>query len=205
MKAKVITLSKPGMDPKFPQNLHMISLLSTLGKQFEKVILKIDQRHTEERGVFNASQSGFCARHSMTLQCMRPVDHVTSDFNNKMYMAAVFLDIEKAFDTTWHLGLLYELSRLKFSISLIKFISSFSEKIQESQSKVKCLCQGIHKQGYHKVLSCPPHYTVYTNDMPQISGVYVGLFADDTCIYATDHKEGYVLRKLQQGLRAIET
>jgi hypothetical protein len=40
-------------------------------------------------------------------------------------MAAVFLDIEKASDTTWHLGLLYKLSTLQFSISLIKLIGSF--------------------------------------------------------------------------------
>jgi hypothetical protein len=39
--------------------------------------------------------------------------------------AAVLLDTEKAFDTKWHLGLLYELSTSKFSISLIKLISSF--------------------------------------------------------------------------------
>jgi hypothetical protein len=42
-----------------------------------------------------------------------------------MSMAAVFLDIEKAFDKTWHLGLLYKLSELKFSTSLIKLINSF--------------------------------------------------------------------------------
>jgi hypothetical protein len=29
--------------------------------------------------------------------------------------------------------------------------------------------------------------------------------ADDICIYTTDHKEGYVLRKLQRGLSANET
>jgi hypothetical protein len=34
--------------------------------------------------------------------------------------AAVLLDIEKAFDTTWHLGLLYKLSDLKFSVNLTK-------------------------------------------------------------------------------------
>jgi hypothetical protein len=98
-------LLKPSKDPKFPQNLHPISLLSTLGKLFEKVILKIIQKHIDERGLLNASQFGFRARHSTALQCMKLTDHVTLNFNNQMSMAAVFLDIEKAFDTTWHSGL----------------------------------------------------------------------------------------------------
>jgi hypothetical protein len=34
------------------------------------------------------------------------------NFNNNMTTAAVFLNIEKAFDTTWHSGLLYKLSKL---------------------------------------------------------------------------------------------
>jgi hypothetical protein len=42
-----------------------------------------------------------------------------------MSTAAVFLDIGKAFDTTWQPGLLYKLSKLQFSTSLIKLIGSF--------------------------------------------------------------------------------
>jgi hypothetical protein len=42
------------------------------------------------------------------------------------------------------------------------------------------------------------------NDTSETPGVYLGLFADDTCIYATGRKERYVLRKLQRGLTAIE-
>jgi hypothetical protein len=42
-----------------------------------------------------------------------------------MSTAAVFLDIEKDFDTTWHPGLLYKLSNLRFLTRLIKLISSF--------------------------------------------------------------------------------
>jgi hypothetical protein len=31
----------------------------------------------------------------------------------------------------------------------------------------------------------------------------LALFADDTCLYATDRKEGYVLRKIQRGLNSM--
>jgi hypothetical protein len=44
---------------------------------------------------------------------------------HKMSTAAVFLDIEKAFDTTWHTGLLYKLAKMEFSVNLIQLISSF--------------------------------------------------------------------------------
>jgi hypothetical protein len=113
-EAKVITLPKPGKDPKYPRNLHPISLLSTTDKLYEKIILNIVQKHIEERSLLNASQYGFRARHSMTLQCMRLRGHVPLNFNNKMSAAAVFLDIEKVFDTTWHSGLLYKLSKWNF-------------------------------------------------------------------------------------------
>lgn len=86
------------------------------------------KRHIEERGLLNASQFGFFAWPSMTRQCMRLMDHATLNFNNRNPMALVFWDIEKAFDTTWQLGLLYKLFKLIFSISLIQGIrSSFSQ------------------------------------------------------------------------------
>jgi hypothetical protein len=111
--------------------------LSTIGKPLEKVILKIVQRHIVEICLLIASHFGFHARHSMTLQCMRLMDHVTLNFHNNMSTAAVFLDVEKAFDTTWHLGLLYKLYESNFSISLIKLVSSFL-----SQKKFGDLIEG---------------------------------------------------------------
>jgi hypothetical protein len=124
-----------------------------------------------------------------------------------MSTAAVFLDIEKAFNTTWHPGLLHKLSELEFSNSLIKPISSFI-----SQRKLRVLVEGGMStaremqagvpQGY--VLS-PTLYNIYITDTLQTPGVYLALFADDTHLYATESKKGYVLRKLQRGLNATET
>jgi hypothetical protein len=115
-EAKVITLPKPGKDPKFSQNLLPNILLSTRGKLFEKVVLNIVQKHVEKRGLLNTSQFGFHACHSTALQCMKLMDHVTLNFNNKMSTAALFLDIKKAFDITWHTGLLCKLFNWNFRL-----------------------------------------------------------------------------------------
>jgi hypothetical protein len=112
-EAKIITLPKSCKDSKFLQNLCPISLLCTTDKLFEKVILKILQRHIEERGLISASQFGFRARYSTTLQYMRLTGQVTLSFDSNMSTAVVFLDTGKAVDRTWHLGLLYKLSELK--------------------------------------------------------------------------------------------
>jgi hypothetical protein len=59
---------------------------------------------------------------------MRLTDQLPLNFNNKVYPAAVFLNIEQTFDTTWQPGLLYKISKLHFSTSLVKPIRSFLSK-----------------------------------------------------------------------------
>jgi hypothetical protein len=124
-----------------------------------------------------------------------------------MSTAAVFLDIEKAFDTPWHPGLRYKLSKLEFSAGIIKLISSFlsnrkfrvSVEGEMSTSTPREIQAGV-PQG--SVLS-PTLYSICKNDAPLGPGVHLALFADDTCIYTTHRKECYVLRKLQRGLTSV--
>jgi hypothetical protein len=68
---------------------------------------------------------------------MRLADDVTPNYNNNISTAAVFLDIKKAFNTTWHFGLLYKMSELEFSTNLIKLIASFL-----TDRKFKVLVEG---------------------------------------------------------------
>ena len=60
------------------------------------------------------------ARHCTTHQCLRLTDG-TLHFDNDQSTAAVFLDIEKSFDTVWHPGLIYKLMKLNISVSTVKF------------------------------------------------------------------------------------
>jgi hypothetical protein len=135
---------------------------------------------------------------------MRLTDHVSLNFNNNMSMAAVFLDIKKATDTTWHPGLLYKLSELQFSTSLVKLIASFlsNRKFKVSVagglSSTRKVAAGV-PQG--SVLA-PILYSLYINDAPAAPGTHLALFADDTCIYATEKHKRRIFNKLQRGLTA---
>jgi hypothetical protein len=51
----------------------------------------------------------------------------------------------------------------------------------------------------------PTLFNMYINGAPQTRDVHLALFADDTCLYATDRKEGFIVRKLQRGLSSMET
>jgi hypothetical protein len=191
------TLTKPGKDAKLTTDKPPI---------FEKVILKMAQRHTENSNILNACQFGFRARHSTTLQCMRLTDQVTLNFNNNMATAAVFLDIEKAFDTTWHPSMICKLSKLHFLSSLIKLPSSFLSSRKFRDMTLNCPHLHLYEQGCHKVPFCPTTlYSLYINHTPQTPGVHLALFVDDTCIYTTDCKKDYVLRNLQRSLTSKES
>jgi hypothetical protein len=135
---------------------------------------------------------------------MRLTDHVTLNFNN-MSTAEVFLDIEKTFDTTWHTGLLYKLSKFDFSVSLNKLISSSLSKRKslvsvEGEMSTPRIMQAKVPQG--SVLSLTL-FNVYVNDTPQAIGVHLAYFVDYSCLFATEIKEGYFLRKLQLGLNSV--
>jgi hypothetical protein len=164
----MIALSKPSKDQNFPQNLRPISLLSTTGKLFEKVIQQLIQRHLEVNNLINANEFGFRARHSKTLQCMMLTDHVTINFNNNMSTAAVFLEIVKVFHTSWHPGLLYKLSKLQLSVNLITLFSSYPSyrksrvSVEGEISKPRKTEAGV-PQGS---ILAPTLYSLCINDTP---------------------------------------
>jgi hypothetical protein len=122
-----------------------------------------------------------------------------------MSTAAVFLEIEKAFDTTWHPGLLYKLSDLQFPISLSKLIASFLTNrkfkvpVEGEPSSPRKVAAGVAQGSVLAPLLC----SLYTNDAPAAPGIHLALFADDTCVYATEKHERRVLNTLQRGLNAV--
>jgi hypothetical protein len=127
--------------------------------------------------------------------------------HNNMSTAAVFLDTENAFDKIWHSGLLQKLSESAFSTSLIKLVASFLHN-----RTFKVLVEGEFSTPRNIAAGVPQGsvlasilYSLFINDAPAAPGTHLALFADDTCIYATEKHERRVLSKLQRGLTAVNS
>jgi hypothetical protein len=121
----VISILTPGKDPALPSLYRPISLLDTIGKLFEKILLARILHEVNVRGLMLDEQFGFRPKHSTSLQLARIVERITRNFGEKRLIGAVFLDVAKAFDTVWIDGLLYKLTLLNLPSYLVHTISSY--------------------------------------------------------------------------------
>ena len=92
--ARVISILKPGKHPALPSSNRPISLLDTIGKLFEKILLARILHEVSGRGLMRDEQFGFRPRHSTWLQL---AERITTNFGEKRLRGAVFLDVAKTF------------------------------------------------------------------------------------------------------------
>lgn len=203
--AKVFPLLKPGKPASAATSYRPISLLSTLGKVFEKLILQRLQLFIEDSGCIPHVQFGFRKGHSTALQILRIVNHVKSNFELKKSTGFVAFDVEKAFDRVWHSGLLYKLIKLNCPRYLIKLLSSYLENRSFTVNVTNCNSNSFPiefgvPQG--SVLS-PVLYNIYTSDLPQLKDCELAIFADDTAIFTSSKFYKQIKRRLESAARKL--
>ena len=91
--ARVISILKPGKDAALPSSYRPISLLDTIGKLLEKILLYRILHEVNVRGLLRNEQLGFRPRRSTSLQLARLVERITRNFGEKRLIGAVFLDV----------------------------------------------------------------------------------------------------------------
>lgn len=204
--AKVIPIHKPGKDPTLPSSYRPISLLSSISKIFERLILDRFMLHVEANSILLPEQFGFRHGHSTSHQLSRVVNIIKNNQRVAKSTAMATLDVEKAFDNVWHAGLIFKLFRFNFPIYLIKIILSyltlrkFKVSIKNLVSQLFFIPAGV-PQGS---LIGPILYSVYTSDLPPLpDGCFLSLFADDTAILCKGRATVTAKNKLQQCLNII--
>ena len=108
----MIYIVKPGKNSAQPSSYRPISLLDTIDKLFERILLTRILYEVGERGLLRDEEFGFRHRHSTSLQLARLVERITRNFGERRLTGAVFLDVAKAFDTVCIEGLLYNFTVL---------------------------------------------------------------------------------------------
>ena len=119
-KEQVITIPKPWKEPKFPQSLRPISLFSSLGQIYNWVLLIRLVQFLVERKLVPEEEFGVMAGFSTTQ--LLGLESTTEGFQTKQTTVAIFLDISKAYDTSWHTGLIYKLTEMRLPVDSIKII-----------------------------------------------------------------------------------
>ena len=123
--AKIIMLPKPNKDHSSPLNYRPISLLNSLAKLFEKVLLKRLHFILKKLNLIREDQYGFKKGHSTTHALLRLIERITHGFNNNKSTIALFLDIERAFDKVWITGLISKLIKAGVPAHFIHMLHSY--------------------------------------------------------------------------------
>lgn len=204
--AKVITFLKPGKSARDPTSYRPISLLSVLSKMLERVILVRLQRHIDDTNLLPDEQFGFRAKHSTIQQLTRITDKITDGWNGGCASAAVFLDVSKAFDRVWHVGLIHKLVHFQFPDYLILLIQSFliERTFYVSKNSVSSSRRPILAGVPQGSVLSPALFNVFTADMPPPpEGVTSAMFADDFVALSTNRRPWIAVRVGQRYLDTI--
>ena len=124
-EAIIIPVSKPNKDPTNPNNYRPIALTSCLCKTLERIINNRLVHYLEINNLLTPYQSGFRKHRSTNDQLVRLETFIREAFINNEHMAAIFFDLEKAYDTTWKYGIMKDLHRCGLKGNLPIFIENF--------------------------------------------------------------------------------
>lgn len=204
-RAKVIPISKPGKDPKLCTSYRPISLLSCLGKIFERVISNRIRDFVSCNNILPDEQFGFRSGHSTIHQVCRIKNLIEGNKIARRSTGMILLDVEKAFDCVWHDGLLYKMHLLNFPNYILKLIKSFCSNrsfqvcIGNSLSSPKSIRAGV-PQG--SVLS-PFLYNIYTADIKKPKNADIALFADDIALISNGKLTSAIIKRLNSAINTV--
>jgi hypothetical protein len=194
-------------DPSDPANYRPISLLCSLSKVFERLVLTKVLDYTLMNGVLPDCQFGFRSRHSACHQVVRLTDKISRGFQERLSTGMLLLDIEKAVDMVWHDVLIYKMSIKDYPVYLLKLTRSFligRDFILHYHglvSRTHLVPAGL-PQGATMSRTL---YGIFTSDSPELNGCEMAVSADDTTIFCTNSSVAVIVhvQSLQDRIDAL--
>ena len=194
-------------DKSSVENYRPISLISSVGKAFEKIIFKHLHNYLLNNEIITPFQSGFTRGDSTVNQLVDIYNTFCRALDDGKEVRAVFCDISKAFDRVWHRGLIAKLHHYGICGSLLDWFKSYlSNRLQRvvipgGDSDWMKIKAGV-PQG--SILG-PLLFILYINDIVHDIQSCIRLFADDTTLYIIVDLPDSAARILNNDLGRIST
>ena len=123
--AHVMPLFKKG-DKNDVSNYRPISLISCVGKLFERVVFKHLSNYFNENKLLYKYQAGFQTGNSTVHQLIEIYRQICRALDDKEQYCMVFCDVSKAFDRVWHRGLIHKLEMYGIKGRLLEWLSNYT-------------------------------------------------------------------------------
>lgn len=204
----VVPIYKGKGERTCPGNYRPIYLNSCLGKVMERMINNRLMYIIEKRNLINNHQYAFRKGKSTTDYLEHFDTTVREAMHKKLLTQAVFLDIKKAYDTTWRRLILNRISEWKIEGNLSKYIQqmlkkrTFRVKANGTLSQETLMENGLCQGSVLSVTLFLIAIDTVCSEFPP--GVQVLLYADDVVLIASDGSRKNLSKKLQSALKSIE-
>ena len=204
--ALITPILKKGKPSKDPKSYRPISLTSCIGKLAERMINNRLYWYLESNNILSHRQAGFRRGSCTEDQLLKLTQEIQDGFQEGKHTAAIFVDLQQAYDRVWRKGLLTKMIDLGIHGKLYRWIKFFltdrtiMTKVNNAFSSKEVLEEGL-PQG--SCLSCTL-FLIFLNDLADILKSETTLYADDVALWQTTSNITTGARKLNEDLERLQ-